>query len=87
MAHALPVIVAAGDGTQTDLVSDENGWNIPPDDPQALLNAISSALSNPEQLRQKGLAAYQTVKTDVNIDQMVSVFKAASLNALSRMKS
>jgi glycosyltransferase involved in cell wall biosynthesis len=87
MAHALPVIVAEGDGTQTGLVSDENGWNIPPDDPQALLNAISSALSNPEQLRQKGLAAYQTVKTDVNIDQMVSVFKAASLNALSRMKS
>ena len=87
MAHALPVIVAEGDGTQTDLVNDENGWNIFPNNPQALLNAISSALSNPELLRQKGLAAHQTIKTSVNIDQMVSVFIEASRDALSRMKA
>jgi len=29
MAHALPVIVAQGDGTQSDLVRPENGWIIP----------------------------------------------------------
>lgn len=87
MAHALPVIVAEGDGTQTDLVNDENGWNISPKNPQVLLNAISSALNNPERLRQKGLAAYQTVKTNVNIDQMVSVFIQASKDALSRVNS
>ncbi|PKO04900.1 MAG: hypothetical protein CVU41_14965 [Chloroflexi bacterium HGW-Chloroflexi-3] len=83
MAHALPVIVAEGDGTQSDLVTDENGWNIPPKNPQALLDAISSAFSSPEKLRQKGLAAYQTVKTSVNIDQMVSVFIKASMDALT----
>ncbi len=87
MAHALPVIVAEGDGTQTDLVNNENGWNIPPNDPKALLDAISSALSYPERLPQKGLAAYQTVKTSVNIDQMVSIFIEASMDALSREKA
>jgi len=86
MSHALPVIVAEGDGTQSDLVNENTGWNIPPNSPQALLDAISSALSNPELLRQKGLAAYQTIKTSVNIDQMVSVFIEASQDALSRMK-
>ncbi|MBE0688084.1 MAG: glycosyltransferase family 4 protein, partial [Anaerolineaceae bacterium] len=87
MAHALPVIVAEGDGTQSDLVTDENGWNIPPKDPKALKNAISSALSSPEKLRQKGLAAYQTVKTSVNIDHMVSVFIKASKDAFLQGKS
>lgn len=87
MANALPVIVAEGDGTQSDLVTDENGWNIAPNDSQALLDAISSALSSPERLRQKGLAAYQTIKTRVNIDQMVSVFMKASMDALARGKS
>jgi hypothetical protein len=48
------------------------------------MDAISSALSSPEKLRQKGLAAYQTVKTRVNIDQMVSVFLNASLDAYTR---
>lgn len=84
MAHALPVIVAEGDGTQSDLVIDENGWNIEPNDSQALMNAISSALSSSERLRQKGLAAYQTVKSSVNIDQMVSVFLKASMDAYTR---
>ncbi|MBW6473478.1 MAG: glycosyltransferase family 4 protein [Anaerolineaceae bacterium] len=87
MAHALPVIVAEGDGTQSDLVTNENGWNIPPNDSQALIDAISSALSSPEKLRQKGLAAYQTVKSSVNIDQMVSVFLKASMAAHTRGNS
>lgn len=87
MAHALPVIVAEGDGTQSDLVIDETGWNISPNDPQALLDAISSALSSPVILRQKGLAAYQTVKTSVNIDHMVSVFIKASKDAFLQGKS
>lgn len=87
MAHALPVIVGEGDGTQSDLVTDENGWNIPPNDPKALKNAIFSALNSPENLRQKGLSAYQTVKTSVNIDQMVSVFMNAIIDAYARRKS
>ncbi len=84
MAHALPVIVAEGDGTQSDLVTDENGWNISPNNSQALMETISSALSSPEKLHQKGLAAYQTVKSRVNIDQMVSVFIKASMEAYTR---
>lgn len=85
MAHALPVIVAEGDGTQSDLVTDENGWNIASNNSQALMDAIISALSSPEKLRQKGLGAYQTVKTRVNIDQMVAVFLKASMDAYTRV--
>ncbi len=44
MAHALPVIVARGDGTQDDLVRDGNGWQIPADDYAALVDAIRGAL-------------------------------------------
>ena len=36
MSYGLPVIVAQGDGTQDDLVRKENGWQIPPDDFEAL---------------------------------------------------
>ena len=32
MSHGLPVIVAQGDGTQDDLVREENGWQIRLDD-------------------------------------------------------
>jgi len=86
MAHALPVIVAEGDGTQSDLVSTSSGWNIKPDDQRELIDTIKSALEDPMVLRQKGLNAYQTVQLKVNIEQMVAVFKQACFETLSRVK-
>ena len=83
MAHALPVIVAEGDGTQSDLVNENNGWNIAPNDEKALLTALSIALSSQENLRKKGLAAFGTVKENVNIEKMVSVFIKAASDALA----
>ena len=50
----LPVIVARGDGTQDDLVRDENGWQIPPDDYAALVAALRTALSDTDRLRRMG---------------------------------
>ncbi len=80
MAHALPVIVAQGDGTQDDLVRVENGWQVPSDDLQALANVLRQALSDLPKLRQMGAASYHIVAEEINVDAMVQVFIRA-LNA------
>ena len=74
MAHGLPVIVAHGDGTQDDLVRSENGWQVPPDDLQALNVILNQAISNPAQLRQMGIASYRIVAEEINVDKMTEVF-------------
>ena len=84
MAHALPVIVAHGDGTQDDLVRPENGWQISPDDQKALTDALRQALSDPAQLRRMGEASYRIVAKEINVETMVGVFISA-LNSLKRV--
>jgi glycosyltransferase involved in cell wall biosynthesis len=74
MAHALPVIVARGDGTQDDLVLNENGWQVPQDDLPALTHTLREALTDPLRLRQMGSASYRIVADEINIDKMVEVF-------------
>jgi glycosyltransferase involved in cell wall biosynthesis len=74
MAHGLPVIVARGDGTQDDLVRDENGWQVPPDDLPALTSLLKLALSDPALLRRMGEASFRIVAEEINIESMVSVF-------------
>ena len=74
MAHGLPVVVARGDGTQDDLVREENGWQASPDDLDALVNILYQALSDPVNLRQMGDASYRIVAEEINIDKMVEVF-------------
>ncbi len=74
MSFALPVIVAEGDGTQSDYINESNGWIIPPNNPDELFTAIKQALSSPEKLLSMGQEGFQTVKTQVNIENMVSVF-------------
>jgi len=83
MAHCLPVIVAHGDGTQDDLVRKENGWQVPPDDLQALTEVLKQAISNPARLRQMGNASYRIVAEEINVDKMVEVFIRA-LNETQR---
>lgn len=77
MAHGLPVIVARGDGTQDDLVRPENGWQVPPEDLDALKEVLRLALSDPSRLRQMGKEAYRVVAEEVNVEVMVSVFVEA----------
>ena len=74
MGHGLPVIVAQGDGTQDDLVRKENGWQIPPDDFDALLSTMKDALSDVARLRRMGQESYRIVKEEINIEKMVEVF-------------
>ncbi len=77
MAHGLPVIMAAGDGTQADLITPDTGWTVPPNDEAALNSAVNKALSDPMLLRKKGLAAYHLVKNEVNIESMTEKFVSA----------
>lgn len=83
MSHGLPVIVAQGDGTQDDLVRKNNGWQIPPDDFDALLSTMKDALSDVARLRRMGNESYRIVKEEINIEKMVETFVTA-LNQLTR---
>lgn len=83
MAHALPVIVAEADGTQQDLVRDENGWVVPPGDLAALETCLREALSDLPRLRRMGAASYRVVADEINIENMVAVFARAVEAALS----
>jgi glycosyltransferase involved in cell wall biosynthesis len=81
MSYGLPVIVAQGDGTQDDLVRKENGWQIPPDDFDALVATMQDALSDVARLRRMGAESYRIVKEEINIEKMVETFVTA-LNSL-----
>src|SRR6185369_5367484 len=74
MSYGLPVIVAQGDGTQDDLVRRTNGWQIPPDDFDALLSTMKDALSDVARLRKMGDESYRIVKEEINIEKMVDTF-------------
>jgi len=77
MAHALPVIVAQGDGTQDDLVRPGNGWLLPPDDLEALTQTLQDALSDVARLRRMGAESYRIAAEEVNLEAMADVFGRA----------
>jgi glycosyltransferase involved in cell wall biosynthesis len=83
MAHALPVIVAEGDGTQEDLVRPGNGMIVPPGNLSALVEALQTCLSDPPRLRRMGVESYRIVREDVNIEAMVEVFVSTFQNVVS----
>jgi len=74
MAHSLPVIVGQADGTQSELVHNENGWVLPDDSLRTLTSTIEQALADLPALRQKGLASYRIVSEEVNVEAMVQTF-------------
>ena len=74
MGYGLPVIVAKGDGTQDDLVRPENGWQIAPEDYDALLAAIRDAISDLPRLRRMGNESFRIVSEEINLEAMVEVF-------------
>lgn len=77
MSYGLPVIVAKGDGTQDDLVREENGWQIKPEDYGALVSTMKNALSDIARLRRMGKESYRIVSEEINIQKMVDVFVQA----------
>jgi glycosyltransferase involved in cell wall biosynthesis len=81
MSHSLPIIVAKGDGTQDDLVREGNGWQITPDDYDALVSTMKNALSDMARLREMGKESYRIVSEEINLQKMADVFVQA-LNSL-----
>lgn len=81
MSYGLPVIVAKGDGTQDDLVREKNGWQIQPEDYDALLAAMKNALSDIARLREMGKESFRIVSEEINIQKMANVFVTA-LNSI-----
>lgn len=77
MSHGLPVIVAKGDGTQDDLVRSGNGWQIPPEDYDALVETMREALSDVSRLRRMGAESYRIVSQEINLEKMVETFMRA----------
>jgi glycosyltransferase involved in cell wall biosynthesis len=81
MSYGLPVIVAKGDGTQDDLVRENNGWQIPPEDYDALVFTMKNALSDMARLREMGKESFRIVAEEINIQKMVGAFVTA-LNSM-----
>jgi glycosyltransferase involved in cell wall biosynthesis len=77
MAYGLPVLVAEGDGTQSDLVRPTNGWTIPPGDPGALQAILEEALSDLPRLRRMGAESYRIVADEINLQTMAARFVEA----------
>jgi glycosyltransferase involved in cell wall biosynthesis len=74
MSYALPVIAAQADGTQEDLISVDNGWQVPADDIPALESTLREALENKIKLREMGKEGYRIVAEEINLNKMVDVF-------------
>ncbi len=74
MSYGLPVVMGQGDGTNDDLVRPANGWQIPPDNPGALKDALRAALSDPPRLRAMGAESYRIAAEEINLEKMVEVF-------------
>jgi len=77
MSYGLPIMVAKGDGTQDDLVRKSNGWQIPPDDYEALVRTMRLALSDVGRLRRMGAESYRITHEEINLGKMVEVFLKA----------
>ncbi len=58
-----------------------NGWQIAPDDYDALVNTMRLALSDLRHLRTMGVELYRIVHEEINLEKMVAVFVQA-LNSL-----
>jgi glycosyltransferase involved in cell wall biosynthesis len=60
MACGLPAIAVDAHGPATIIESGEDGWLVPPDDEDALADALVEAVNDPEERRRRGEAAYES---------------------------
>lgn len=77
MSFGLPVIVGEADGTQSNLVTERNGWILEDVNADAIASAIFEALSDSDRLRVMGQESLRIVQQTVNLDQMVKSFAEA----------
>lgn len=86
MSFGLPVMVAEGDGTQSDLVRPANGWILPAGSLEGLVAPLAQALADLPRLRRMGLESYRIVAEEVNVEKMVEAF-ANAINSVLKWRS
>ncbi len=74
MSFGIAIIAGEGDGTQNDLVDEENGWLLKSDDLAELTSTLKQSLSDPSALAEKGKASFLQVKNGYNLENMTKVF-------------
>jgi len=86
MSYGLPVITGIGDGTQSDLVRRENGWQLRNDTVEELADVLASVLRDPRKLKEMGAVSFEIVKNEVNLEAMVETFASAVEFAMKMSK-
>jgi glycosyltransferase involved in cell wall biosynthesis len=61
MAAGVPVVASAVSGIPEVVVDGETGWLVPPEDPEALADALGEVLAGPEEARRRGEAGRRRV--------------------------
>ncbi len=77
MARGLPVIAAQGDGSQEDMVTSENGWLVPPENPAALAACVHAAMARPNRLASMGEVSFRLAQRRFHPQIMLDVFVRA----------
>lgn len=80
-------VVATEVGGVSEVVRDgENGFLVPPCDPERLAERMIYLLSNPELAKKMGLAGRALVESEFDIKRTVGQYEKAYLNAAERIK-
>ena len=83
MQAGLPVIASTVGQMPYSVENEKSGWLVPPDDVEALADALANALSKPEQLAAMGKAARDRVLTRYSQD----AFRKAGESILERIEN
>ena len=86
MACGLPAIAARSFGPSRIVADGETGWLVPPDDADALADAIVEAVGDPAELRRRGEQAQRSVLERYSGDRMAAAVAAVFDAALGRRK-
>jgi L-malate glycosyltransferase len=69
MAARLPVVASAVGGVP-ELVNEENGFTVPPQDPQALAARLLELLNNPGRAREMGVRGRRKIELDYSLQRL-----------------
>jgi glycosyltransferase involved in cell wall biosynthesis len=75
MAAGCAIVATTVDGTRELIQDGVHGWLVPPDNVEALGQAISAALADPLQARQRGQMAQQHAELGFSVDAMVTAWE------------
>lgn len=84
MAQKLPVIATNVGGIPELVVDGETGILIPPNDPDALANAMERMIRDPAMRRRMGEAGYHRVATEFSFNEMTRKYEALYLSLLGK---